>query len=311
MRLLKLLHESPDEAEFGGWDLSFQDSDALTFGISDGRFYSALASEAPQELDLLIAPGVMTHGKLSLMAAGIAEEVGKALPLRSRLLRKYGLWCLKKQSQEHLISKMLSYAQEEGETDERAIHTAIDEDLHDIALVQQILELAPEGYTQRTGIVFDSEGRGRAWYHPTIGLLISFWDNLPTDDIMQTVIADCKAKLEPDAERVWVQDINMSDNEWLPHGNAPIEIKVNVQDRIKALSTMLHTATPEDKQKIKFQIKKLRDSGGVGGSLGIPEEGSTKAGLTAHKAGFQTAAEYNNRRKVGESILSQVRRGLR
>ncbi len=317
MRLLGLLNESPDEAYYEDRYLSFAQQGSLTFGIAKGRIWSAFTNEAPKALDSIGNPGAMTHSKLSLIIAGLAETVAPAQRAWNVLSKLYGPYFFARiarndEPEERTLDHMAKLLRSDstGEWDgytEEDYQETVRTHLAKIREFIPILKLSHEGRPTVSGP--DFQHNGRAWYHPSAGILISFWDRQPPANILPQIISHCQDKFEvPDTDRVWVQDLNMSDDEWLPVGITAQSLDGDVRDRIMNLSAMLHTATPEQKQRIKAQIRELRASAGEVEEE-LPEWGSTRGANAAQAAGYDSTARHNATRRE-ESLLSTVRRTL-
>lgn len=146
---------------------------------------------------------------------------------------------------------------------------------------------------------------GRAWIHNE-RLLVSFW-GLPSEDGIKRTIAEL-LKHYP-AKSVWIQTGQNSDDVWVEMKSdvklASIEDE-ELDKMIKELSSKIHTATPEEKAKIRAEIARLRGGDSIGGF------GSRKYAKLSDKLGFESPASlaakrrqesFNALRVISESLL--------
>lgn len=164
----------------------------------------------------------------------------------------------------------------------------------DRATIERLVDLADEIAPEDWVI------SGRAWVREVGGsriLFASFWGfpNTPriTDCLMQL------RKVVGQVDQVLIQTDDVSDGTWSPYAEPNrMVMSAEVRAEIRRLSVRLHTAPPEEKERILKRLRELK----AGPSYGF---GAGRYGDQAVKANFNSPAEMNFAMKQ-ESVTSLV-----
>jgi hypothetical protein len=312
------IRESPDSAEFSGSTVDYTSNSAITFGVVDGY-----ASRNLNPGELLIAtresltrdsefaapsnPGYVTHAKLPYLTnaklrnhlRGVVSEVEEAydnLPkgrkrLRVNLIRL-----------SNSIRSFLSAA-EDGTDDTTTYfltylrNSGLDLPINIEDVISSLSRPEFDAFIHATDKLdnlpdFDRDEIfsicGRAWILGDT-FLVSFWGD-PSTDAMKGVSQELARKMGWHGN-IMVQNDSYEYDEWVPIGVSVKILGDDIMREIKKLSSGLHTATPEEKLKIRNKIKSLRVKAGIEDTP--IEFGSAKKAKIAAKAGYNSTAEYN------------------
>jgi hypothetical protein len=322
-----ILKEDPDLASFEGEPFWYYHPKAITFGVvgdpaprfmKRGQLLSATQKDFKPYLDVLLPfnLGKVTHAKLPFIAN--EEWAKEALDVAVRATKAFnnmtttlglGTSDLSIPKIHSHLQKILNY-KEIGIPRKRAklslnilvangLH--LPEELNDAISflntpeVRKFMEEAidldsfSDTFADRYGIfsIF-----GRMWpakYEGRPFVLASFW-GAPSSVDMGRVATELVRKYRLQGQ-ILVQNDTNDINEWMPVGVSSRILGDDVLKEIKELSSRLHTATPEEKVKIRNRISSLKAQAGIEDES--PKFGAAKKANVASKAGFRSTAEYS------------------
>ncbi len=318
----------------------FSDPDAITFGTREGKFLWGYSNKTDPDPDLdRLFPGIgaWTHQKMLAQAQYSPEGIKKLADAFTRIHDKYGMKVFfydfdylyeRGEAEEEDIDAAgpapcmddVDAYDKWQERVESAKEDRLSAEYEVIQELRDVLGIIPEHRMDDSNedeIVQDENGEdvyvdtfrprmfelpGRAWFRKGM-LFVSFWGSASShgeEGLARTVQHLVQAYGEQPSQ-IWIQDQHNSG--WHKFGQARKVLSREAAEEIEFLSRNLHTASPEDKERIRAQIARLRgDDEEPGTKLGA---GSKRVGRAASAAGFPSPAAFGAARRA-ESLIREL-----